>query len=59
METTEKRPKDMTPEELAALPEANDFDAIWLSPFGLCSDDLLGFRQDKTGKWWRDPPMFA
>lgn len=54
-----KRPKDMTPEELAALPVKDPLSYEFLpTPDGYAGDDLIGFWQDREGNWWREPPMF-
>jgi hypothetical protein len=62
---TAKRPKDMTDEELASVPEKSQLVNVrradgtqgrcLLSAHGLSGDDLLGYWQDAEGRWWREP----
>ena len=54
----DKRPKDMSDEELRALPRGDSF-AYWsglrkIPPYGYAGDDLLGYWQDADGRWLRD-----
>lgn len=49
----------MTPDERAALPIKDRLtQGEPFSPYGLRGDDLLGFWQDATGEWFREPRFF-
>jgi len=53
----EKRPKDMTPQELAALPVRSTLDRSdpRPRPSPIFVDDLVGYwRDDNDGQWYRD-----
>lgn len=51
----EKRPKDMTPEERAALPVKSMLEQRRPPRQCLRGDDLLGYWRDDAGQWYRDP----
>ena len=47
---TKKRPKDMTQDELEALPAMSDIEAGIGG--GLIGEDIIGF-EDRSGRYWR------
>lgn len=63
----DKRPKDMTRAERAALPVRSYLEnkigddgrpiPLKLPREGLRGDDLIGYWRDNDGQWYREPPL--